>query len=100
MAALNRARLTNKVHPGLPVTIPEIVADVEVCAATGADGAYVHVRDGNEAHVLSAGLYRELLEEFAGKMPNFYVEITTEAMGIYSPGNSALLSANCSRRSC
>lgn len=44
MVAPNGARLTKRDHPGVPLTIPEIFADVMACAAAEADGAHVHVQ--------------------------------------------------------
>jgi uncharacterized protein (DUF849 family) len=85
MVAPNGARLTQQDHPGIPVTIPEIVATARACAQAGADGLHAHVRDGAQRHVLDAGLYRELLAELALALPGFYAQITTEAVGQYAP---------------
>ncbi|MBP0483901.1 3-keto-5-aminohexanoate cleavage protein [Sagittula salina] len=84
MVAPNGARLTKKDHPGVPVTIPEVVATARACAAEGADGLHAHVRDAAQQHVLDAGLYRELLAELSSALPGFYAQITTEAVGRYS----------------
>ena len=43
------------------------------------------MRDANGAHVLDAGLYRELIAEMAQAVPAMPVQITTEAVGSYSP---------------
>lgn len=85
MVAPNGARLTRKDHAGVPVTIAEIVTAVRDSASAGADGAHVHVRDAEQRHVLDKGLYRELLAELARVLPGFYVQITTEAVGLYTP---------------
>jgi uncharacterized protein (DUF849 family) len=85
MVAPNGARLTRADHPALPVTIPQIVECAMECQAAGADGLHAHVRDADQRHVLDAGLYRELLDELALKAPRLYVQITTEAVGRFSP---------------
>jgi uncharacterized protein (DUF849 family) len=85
MVAPNGARLTRADHPALPVTIPQIVADARDCAEVGATGIHAHVRDAEGRHVLDAGLYRELLAELATALPGFQAQVTTEAVGRYSP---------------
>ena len=84
MVAPNGARLTKADHPGIPMTIPEIVDCAVACQKAGADGIHAHVRDAEGAHVLDAGLYRELLVELGHVLPDFYTQITTEAVGRYS----------------
>lgn len=85
MVAPTGARRTRADHPALPITIPEIVATARDCHAAGAGGIHAHVRDGAERHTLDAGLYRELLAELAAAVPDMVVQITTEAVGRYSP---------------
>lgn len=85
MVAPNGARLTKADHPALPVTIAETVQAAVDCAAVGADGIHAHVRDAGQRHVLDAGLYTELLAELNRALPGFYAQITTEAVGRYSP---------------
>lgn len=91
MVAPNGARLTKKDHPAVPVTIPEIVAETVACAKAGADGVHAHVRDEGQQHVLDAGLYAELLTELEGVLPDYFVQITTEAVGRYSPSEQRKL---------
>lgn len=85
MVAPNGARLGKADHPALPVTIAEIVACAAACWAAGAGGIHAHVRDADGQHVLDVGLYRELLAELAQVVPEMAVQITTEAVGRYSP---------------
>jgi len=85
MAAPNGARRTKADHPQLPVTIAETVAAANACFEAGAGALHAHVRDVNQAHVLDAGLYRELLAEMKRQVPEMLVQITTEAVGRYSP---------------
>lgn len=85
MVAPNGARRTKRDHIELPVTIPEIVSCARECHAAGAGAIHAHVRDENQAHVLDAGLYRELVDEMSSQVPGMDVQITTEAVGSYSP---------------
>lgn len=85
MVAPNGARRTTADHPALPVTIPQIVETAKACFAAGAGGIHAHVRDADQAHVLDAGLYRELVAELARELPDMAVQITTEAVGRYTP---------------
>lgn len=85
MVAPNGARRMPSDHPALPVTIDQIVAEARACHAAGAGGLHAHVRDAQGRHVLDAGLYRELLAEMAAQLPGMVVQITTEAVGRYSP---------------
>ena len=85
MVAPNGARLTKKDHPAVPVTIAEIVAETVACAKAGADGVHAHVRDQGQQHVLDAGLYQELITELKRVLPGYFVQITTEAIGRYTP---------------
>lgn len=91
MVAPNGARLTKADHPALPVTIDEIVAATLACRDAGADGLHAHVRDAAQQHVLDAGLYGELLAELGQRAPGFYVQITSEAAGRYSPAEQRRL---------
>ena len=85
MIAPNGARRTKADHPALPVTIAETVETAVSCYEAGATGLHAHVRDGQGEHVLDAGLYRELLAEVRRAAPAMYTQITTEAVGRYSP---------------
>jgi len=91
MVAPNGARLTQRDHPALPVSISETVACALACQAAGADGLHAHVRDARQRHVLDAGLYAELLAELDRALPGFYAQITTEAVGQYSPADQRQL---------
>ena len=91
MAAPNGARLTKADHPAIPVTVEQTVADALACRAAGADGLHAHVRDPDGLHVLDAGLYRELIAEMATRAPGFYVQVTTEAVGRYTPAQQRAL---------
>lgn len=85
MMAPNGARRTRADHPALPVTVSETVAAAKVCHEAGAGALHAHVRDAAGDHVLDAGLYRELLSRMKAEVPGMLVQITTEAVGRYSP---------------
>ncbi len=85
MVAPNGARKTKKHHPALPVSIAETVAEAKSCYAMGASVIHAHVRGEKDEHVLDPGRYRELLEEMRVQVPQMLVQVTTEAVGIYSP---------------
>lgn len=85
MAAPNGARKTKVDHATLPVSITETVAEAAQCHAAGAAALHAHVRGEQEEHVLDVGRYRELLSEMALRAPDMLVQITSEAVGIYSP---------------
>lgn len=85
MVAPNGARRTKSDHPKLPISVGEVVAEASKCFKAGAGALHAHVRDGQGNHVLDAGLYRELLSEMSRTVPEMEVQITTEAVGVYSP---------------
>lgn len=93
MVAPNGARRGKDDHPALPVTIPEIVACAAECHAAGAGGIHAHVRDPGGRHVLDTGLYVELIAEMGRAVPGMAVQITTEAVGRYSPAEQRALVA-------
>ncbi len=84
MVAPTGARRTKADHPALPVTLPEIVETAQACAAEGADGLHLHLRDADGRHLLDAGRYCEALVELGAAVPDMAIQITTEAAGLYS----------------
>ncbi|MEP2980791.1 MAG: 3-keto-5-aminohexanoate cleavage protein [Lentilitoribacter sp.] len=85
MIAPNGARRTKKDHPALPISISETTAAAIACQKAGADGLHMHIRAKDDTHTLDPGLYLEALQEMEHVLPDFYVQITTEAVGQYSP---------------
>ncbi|MGI9317761.1 MAG: 3-keto-5-aminohexanoate cleavage protein [bacterium] len=67
----------------------ETVAEAKRCFQQGAAVLHAHVRDGNENHVLDPGLYHELFDEMKVQVPEMLVQMTTEAVGRYSPNEQA-----------
>ena len=85
MAAPNGARKTKADHATLPVSIVDTVSEAALCHAAGASALHAHVRGSQDEHLLDVGLYRELLQEMATRVPDMLVQVTSEAVGIYTP---------------
>lgn len=84
--APNGARRGKIDHPRLPITIAEIAAEAACCRERGAAMLHLHVRNSSGRHTLDASLYAEAIaavRRAAGA--NLIVQITTEAVGVYSP---------------
>jgi uncharacterized protein (DUF849 family) len=91
MVAPNGARRGKSDHPGLPITHDEIVATAVACWAAGAGAIHVHVRDAAGNHVLDAERYRRVTAAIHEQAPGMIVQVTTEAMGRYSPAQQIAL---------
>lgn len=86
MVAPNGARRTQKDHPAIPVTPEETATVALACAEAGANAIHFHVRDSEQKHSLDTGLYREALAILHEKIgQEMVVQVTTEAIGIYTP---------------
>ena len=89
MVAPNGARKSRADHARLPVSIADTVSEAQACYRAGACALHAHVRGDRGEHVLDAGLYRELLGEMERRVPQMLVQITSEAVGIYTPEQQA-----------
>ena len=87
MVAPNGARRIKKDHPAVPLTINETVETAKACYKEGAEAIHLHVRDENGQHVLDTGLYKEALNELENQVPKMHIQVTTEAVGKYSPAD-------------
>lgn len=85
MVAPNGARRTKDDHQALPMSIRDTVDTAVACFKAGAGAIHAHVRDDSGGHVLDADRYQELLSELASAAPHMQVQITTEAVGKYTP---------------
>ncbi|MCV6597627.1 MAG: 3-keto-5-aminohexanoate cleavage protein [Mangrovicoccus sp.] len=85
MVAPNGARMGPCDHPALPITLPQILETARACYKAGAKGLHLHLRDEAGGHLLDAGAYGEALAALREALPNLAVQITTEAVGQYSP---------------
>ena len=85
MIAPNGARPMKKDHSEVPVTIDEIVNTAKNCFNVGAGGIHFHLRDENGQHILSSKMCLNALEKLQSNVPKMHLQITTEAVGRYSP---------------
>ena len=85
MAAPNGARKVKTDHPQLPVSIDETITAAKACHAEGASILHAHVRGDQDEHVLDVTRYKTLLAGLREQVPDMLVQVTTEAVGIYSP---------------
>ncbi len=85
MVAPNGARRTKVDHPLLPIDAGELAAEAQACFDAGAGAIHLHVRDGDDRHVLDARRYLEAVAAIRAQVGDqMVVQITTEAVGIYS----------------
>ncbi len=85
MVAPNGARPMKKDHPEVPITVSEIAKTGKACFDSGAEAIHFHMRDNEGHHVLDSGLCKEALQELNKIVPQMHLQITTEAVGRYSP---------------
>ena len=85
LVAPNGARKTKADHPRIPLSHAEIVKESLACFAAGAAGVHLHVRNDDGTHCLDIHRYAKLLDTLRAEAPGLYLQMTTEAVGIYSP---------------
>ena len=85
MVAPNGARRGKAHHHALPLTVSELVADVSRCAPAGSTAVHLHVRDAEGNHSLDPALYREAIAALRKSLPDIVIQVTTEAVGRYTP---------------
>lgn len=85
MVAPNGGRRSAQAHPGIPMTIAATAATAAAAQAAGAQAIHAHLRDAEREHLLDVGAYRELIAEIGTQAPGLAVQVTTEAIGRYSP---------------
>tara|TARA_B100000686_G_C16591333_1_gene863537 strand:+ start:114 stop:899 length:786 start_codon:yes stop_codon:yes gene_type:complete len=85
MIAPNGARPMKKDHPHVPITIDEIVNTAKECFNAGARGIHFHLRDENGQHILNSEMCLKALEKLQNSVPSMHLQVTTEAVGRYSP---------------
>jgi len=84
MVAPNGARRSKKHHPNIPLSDEALIEAVIQCQREGADGAHLHIRDENGAHLLDANRYQKLLERLQKASPAMYLQVTSESAGVYT----------------
>jgi uncharacterized protein (DUF849 family) len=67
------------------VSIDETIAAAKACHAEGASILHAHVRGDQYEHVLDIARYKTLLAGLRSAVPDMLVQITTEAVGLYTP---------------
>jgi 3-keto-5-aminohexanoate cleavage enzyme len=84
--APNGARRGKLDHPALPITPSELAKMAAQCCAAGARALHLHVRDEAGRHTLDAVHYRPALQAIRAEVgQQLVVQITTEAVGMYTP---------------
>ena len=89
MVAPNGARKVKTDHSAVPVTIDETIAPAKECHAAGASILHAHVAMMMRASTCSMRrAIGKLLDGLRQEVPDMLVQITTEAVGIYTRQNS------------
>lgn len=84
--APNGARKQKADHPALPLSSAELAETAMQCRDAGACMIHLHVRDARGRHSLDADAYRQAITAVRDAVgPDMIIQITTEAVGIYSP---------------
>lgn len=86
IVAPNGARKTKQDHTQLPMTIEEMVAEAKACQTVGATMIHLHARDAQGRHSLEVDDNLEIYHAVKAAVGNsLIVQLTTEAVGMYSP---------------
>ncbi len=86
IVAPNGARKTKQDHDQLPMTIEEMVAEAKACQTAGSTMIHLHARDVQGRHSLEVDDNLEIYHAVKAAVGNsMIVQLTTEAVGMYSP---------------
>lgn len=86
IVAPNGARKTKQDHAQLPMTIEEMVTEAKACQTVGATMIHLHARDAQGRHSLEVDDNLEIYHAVKAAVGNsMIVQLTTEAVGMYSP---------------
>ncbi|MGR5435514.1 3-keto-5-aminohexanoate cleavage protein [Vibrio owensii] len=86
IVAPNGARKTKQDHDQLPMTIEEMVAEAKACQTAGATMIHLHARDAQGTHSLEVDDNLEIYHAVKAAVgDSMIVQLTTEAVGMYSP---------------
>jgi len=84
--APNGARKTKHDHSAIPLTAKEIGKTAKACMKAGASMIHLHVRDDQQKHSLSVGLYKEAIKQVRLQTDDsIFIQVTSESVGSYSP---------------
>jgi len=90
--APNGGTKTKADHPALPLGPAELARTAAECAEAGAAMIHVHVRTADGGHLLDADAYRDVIAAIrAAVRDRLVVQITSEALGLYSPAQQAAI---------
>ena len=88
--APNGGRRTKADHPAIPLTAAELARTAAECLEAGAAMIHVHVRRPDGRHLLDADAYRQAIAAIRAEVgERLVIQITTEALGLYSPAEQA-----------
>ncbi|CAE6887674.1 3-keto-5-aminohexanoate cleavage enzyme [Vibrio sp. B1FIG11] len=86
IVAPNGARKTKQDHAQLPINIEEMVAEAKACQTAGATMIHLHARDAQDRHSLEVDDNLEIYHAVKAAVgDSMIVQLTTEAVGMYSP---------------
>ncbi|HHC7355347.1 TPA: 3-keto-5-aminohexanoate cleavage protein [Vibrio campbellii] len=92
IVAPNGARKTKQDHAQLPVNIEEMVAEAKACQTAGATMIHLHARDAQGRHSLEVDDNLEIYHAVKAAVgDSMIVQLTTEAVGMYSPQQQMVL---------
>lgn len=84
--APNGGRRTKADHPAVPISPAELARTASECLDAGACMIHIHVRDGQERHLLDAQAYADATAAIRRAVgERLVLQITSEALGIYKP---------------
>jgi 3-keto-5-aminohexanoate cleavage enzyme len=73
-------------HPGLPLSLDEIVQTAVEAQQAGASLLHLHIRDKNGLHSLDPIIYKRTIDAIKGQLDHrLIIQITSEAAGQFSP---------------
>ena len=94
-SAPNGARKTKADLINIPITPEEVAREALACKQAGAAMMHLHVRDDDQKHSLDVGRYREMLTEVRSTVgPDMLLQVTTEAVGMYSASDQMAMIRN------
>ncbi|MDX1736619.1 MAG: 3-keto-5-aminohexanoate cleavage protein, partial [Alphaproteobacteria bacterium] len=83
--APNGARKTRDDHAAIPISPAELASEAKACMDAGAAMIHLHVRDEAGRHTIAPEFYRPAIAAVREATDeDFIIQITTEAVGIYS----------------
>lgn len=84
--APNGGRRTKADHAAIPMSPAELARTAAECLEAGAGMIHAHVRRPDGSHLLDADAYRDAIAAIRAEVADrLVIQITTEALGIYSP---------------